>query len=187
MPGSNHDEADLVERAIAGEAEAFGELYMVHLDAIYRYVYFRVGEKSDAEDLTEQVFLKAWEALPEYKRSEKPFASWLYRIAHNSVIDYYRRTKPVMIPYDTTSAERMADGRSNPISEIIAGEEIQSLAKAISSLPDEQQQIILLRFMEGLSHREIAEIMDKSEAACRMMQHRALTELGRFLVDFHEH
>ncbi|MFQ5923219.1 MAG: sigma-70 family RNA polymerase sigma factor, partial [Anaerolineales bacterium] len=85
------DESVLVSRAVAGEAHAFGRLYESHMDAIYRYIYFRVGEPAQAEDMTEEVFVKAWEALPNYRPTEHPFTSWLYRIAHNLVVDHYRR------------------------------------------------------------------------------------------------
>jgi RNA polymerase sigma-70 factor (ECF subfamily) len=80
MPETNPDETILVDRAIEGDEEAFGNLYTLHIDAIYRYVYYRIGNVEDAEDLTEQIFLNAWEALPGYKQQGKPFTSWLYRI-----------------------------------------------------------------------------------------------------------
>ena len=90
----------LVARAIRGDAEAFGDLYAEYLDAIYRYVLLRVGDEASAEDLTEEVFVRAWEALPRYKAHKYPFSSWLYRIAHNLVVDAYRKHQSLSMPVD---------------------------------------------------------------------------------------
>jgi len=180
MPDSSRREVTLVERAVAGDADAFGELYLLHLDAIYRYVYFRVGDANDAEDLTGQVFLKAWESLPGYKRRGNPFASWLYRIAHNVVVDHRRRQKPVVAMPSLEAVDRESR-QPTPLERVIEAEEAAALATAIAQLPEEQQQVIVLRFIEGLKHAEVAHIMNKSEGACRMIQHRALTALNQLL------
>jgi len=177
----SHHEAALVERAIAGDADAFGELYLLHMDAIYRYVYFRVGDANDAEDLTEQVFLKAWEALPRYKQSGNPFTSWLYRIAHNVVVDHHRRRKPVVSMPPPGKGEWRSK-EPTALEQVIEAEETAALAAAIAQLPEDQQQVIILRFIEGLSHAEVARIIGKSEGACRVIQHRALTALHRLLT-----
>lgn len=175
------DEAALVERAVRGDTTAFGTLYQLHLDAIYRYVYLRVGNQADAEDLTEQTFLKAWEALPRYKHRGYPFSSWLYRIAHNLVVDHHRRRKPVL---SAPQSDRVVRDNAQPtiLDQVIRAEEAQTLASAIAQLSEEQQQIVILRFVEGLKHAEVARIMDKSEGACRIMQHRALVALNRLLT-----
>ncbi len=173
------EEAGLVKQARAGDGDAFGSLYLLHLDAIFRYIYFRIGDQREAEDLTEQVFLKAWEALPGYKDFGYPFASWLYRIAHNLVIDYIRRVKPV----SSVSIENQ-DGNdcgSAVIQQILETEETGLLAAAIIRLPEEQQQVIILRFIEGMSHAGVARILNKSEGACRMIQNRALIALSQML------
>ena len=83
----------LVERAIDGDANAFGRLYDMHVDRIYRHVYYRVGNVADAEDLTQQVFIKAWQAIHRYKKTASPFLAWLIKISHNLVIDFYRSKK----------------------------------------------------------------------------------------------
>ena len=180
-----HDETALVERAVGGDTDAFGVLYQRHMDAIYRYVYLRVGDTEDAEDLTEQTFLKAWEALPGYKQRGNPFTSWLYRIAHNVVVDHHRRRRPIL---STPLAERgdQASRPSTTLDQVIQAEEADTLAAAIAQLPEEQQQIVILRFVEGLRHAEVARIMDKSEGACRVMQHRALAALNRLLAGVRE-
>ncbi len=178
--GLKEDEAGLVERAIAGNGEAFGHLYQRYLDPIYRYVYLRIGDASDAEDITEQVFLKAWEALPGYRPNGNPFVCWLYRIAHNVVVDFHRRHK-----HETHSEpldqEEQIDPQPCVLRQVIASEEVAQLAKAISRLPEEQQQVIVLRFVEGMNHSHIARIMEKSEGACRMIQNRALVALYKLL------
>lgn len=180
MPDSSHHKVTLVEHAIAGDADAFGELYVLHLDAIYRYVYYRVGEASDAEDLTEQVFLNAWEALPGYKQRENPFTSWLYRIAHNAVVDYHRRQRPAVPMPSPERIDRPSEQPSS-LEQVIEAEEAAALATAIAQLPKDQQQVIILRFIEGLKHAEVSRIMGKSEGACRIIQHRALAALNRLL------
>ena len=180
MPDSSRHEAALVERAVTGDADAFGELYLLHLDAIYRYVYYRVGDTSDAEDLTEQAFLNAWQALSDYRQRGSPFTSWLYRIAHNVVVDYHRRRKPTAPMPAPERIDRESEQRT-ALEQVIAVEEAAALAGAIAQLPEEQQQVILLRFIEGLKHAEVARIMGKSEGACRTIQHRALSALNRLL------
>ena len=182
MLDSSPNEAVLVERAVAGAADAFGELYQLYLDAIYRYVYYRTGNTSDAEDLVEQVFLKAWEALPGYKRRGNPFSSWLYRIAHNLVVDHHRRQKPA-VPMPPLEEVNWVSEESTSLEQIIEAEEASALASAIAQLPEEQQQVIVLRFIEGRKHAEVARIIGKSAGACRIIQHRALTALNRLLSD----
>lgn len=172
----------LVERAMAGDADAFGELYMRHLDAIYRYVYFRVGNAQEAEDMTEQVFLKAWQSLPGYEHRGHPLTSWLYRIAHNVVADYHRKWGGRPSPL---ALEDWAEDRNEPaaIEQMISAEEAADLSAAIVQLSEDQQQVIVLRFIEGMSYAEVAEILSKSPGACRVLQHRALAVLNELLAD----
>jgi len=180
MPDADMDDIVLAQMAGTGDADAFGKLYMHHLDAIYRYIYFRVENNCDAEDLTEQVFLKAWEALPNYRYKGLPFKSWLYRIAHNAVIDYQRRKK-FTAPMPPTEEVYQLTEAVNSLETIIAAEEGETLAKAITQLPAAQQDVIILRFIEGLSHDQIASIIQKSSGACRVIQYRALAALEQLL------
>ncbi len=176
---SGLSEEALVHRAINGDPEAFGDLYVQHLDKIYRYVAYRVGNERRAEDLTEQIFLKAWEAIGDYKPRGHPFSSWLYRIAHNAVVDHYRATK------EETSLESvafsLADDSPGPEDRLMKKREVSSLLEALRQLSEEKQELIILRFVEGLSHARVAEILNKSEGACRVMQHRALASLSEIL------
>jgi RNA polymerase sigma-70 factor (ECF subfamily) len=174
------EESALVERAAAGDFNVFGELYQRHLGAIYRYIYFKVGNVEDAEDLTEQVFLKAWEALPGYQHCGFPFTSWLYRIARNLTIDYHRRK--ISNLDSPLPADRVNESKQPAILEqVIREEETSLLATAIAKLPEEQQQVIVLRFIEGLRHAEVAEILGKSEGACRVIQYQAIQALHQLL------
>jgi RNA polymerase sigma-70 factor (ECF subfamily) len=168
----------LVDRARRGDADAFGRLYEIHLDRIYRYVYYRVGSSSEAEDLTEHVFLKAWEAIARYESRGLPFAAWLYRMAHNAVIDHYRARRPTTSIDETFDLE---DERQNPVASAEAFFDREELKVAIGRLNPDQQTVILLRFTEGLSHAEVGKILGKSEGAVRVIQHRALGVMARFL------
>ena len=183
MPATKPEEKNLVERAKNGDVDAFGVLYKLHLDEIYRYIFFRVSNDRDAEDLTEQVFLNVWEALPEFEYQGKPFTSWVYRIAHNIVIDYYRSNNKKPVPIEELHSDKLITDHPTTLQKVIENEEYQMLANAISKLTDEQQQVIILRFIEGFSHREVAEVLDKNEGACRMIQFRALKALKESLLE----
>ena len=179
--GYSFDDTILIDRASKGDGDAFGVLYVRYLDPIYRYVYFRVGDSADAEDITEQVFLKAWEALPNYQQRGFALKSWLYRIANNMVIDHHRKRKAQSL--SEFPEEGVPHATYAPLADqMIQAETISSLADAIGRLPDEQQQVIILRFIEGLRHSEVADVMGKSEGACRALQYRALAVLSQQLV-----
>jgi RNA polymerase sigma-70 factor (ECF subfamily) len=174
------DDRALIKRSIQGDSKAFETLYLRYLDKIYRYIYFRVGDEAQAEDMTEEVFVRAWEALPKYQLSESRFTSWLYTIAHNLLVDYFRRSNPVMISADDFA--RHPDPGELPERAVGRKQEYEILAKSIQQLDDLEQQVLLLRFVEELSHREIAKIIGKSQTASRVIQHRALKALRTLLV-----
>ena len=174
------DDTLLIQQATSGDADAFGKLYDMYVDRVYRHLYYRVGSVMDAEDLTQQVFFKAWQAIDRYKRTASPFVAWLMTISHNLVIDFYR-TK---YKKDKTflEAEVMADeSATSPEQVTEARFEQQELRRAILQLPREQQQVILLRFVEGFRNPEVASILGKSEGAIRVMLHRALAKLRQIL------
>ena len=174
------NEEALVRRAANGDAEAFGDLYMRYLDEIYRYVFYKVGNEKRAEDLTEQVFLKAWQAIEGYEQRGYPFSAWLYRIAHNAVVDHYRTEKDES-PLDAI-AFTLADESLGPEETLMKKREVLRLLEALGQLSEEKQQLIILRFVENLSHARVAQILNKSEGACRVMQHRALARLSKILT-----
>jgi RNA polymerase sigma-70 factor (ECF subfamily) len=173
-------EGVLVARAIEGDADAYGELYLRHIDAIYRYVYFKVGDVAQAEDLTEEVFVKAWEALPKYRVGKSPFTSWLYRIAHNLTVDFFRRDQAAELLTESTS-NHFRESESSPEQIAADNQAIQALVEAVMRLDPEEQQVLLLRFVEGLSHKQVAETIGKSDGASRVIQHRALAAMAELL------
>lgn len=166
----------LVERAVRRDAEAFGALYDAYLDPIYRYLYYRLGNQSETEDLCEQVFLKAWQAIGRFRWQGKPFSAWLFRLAHNALVDHLRTRKPTL-PLD----EVHADSASADHDWVSARLEAEELAAALARLTEEQRQVILLRFVSGLENAEIAEVMGKREGAVRALQLRGLQALRRIL------
>ncbi len=164
----------LVERAAEGDFEAYGELYSIHLDRIYRYVFHQVKDKMTAEDITEEVFIKAWKAIDSCRGREQTFLPWLYRIAQNQVIDNLRsRRKHPTIEIETV------DTAGGPQLEAEGDWERQELLGIIACLPQNQRQVIILKFIEGLDNREIADIMGKSQGAIRVSQMRALAKLRK--------
>jgi RNA polymerase sigma-70 factor (ECF subfamily) len=175
-------EEELVRQAIEGDTEAFGRLYSLYLDAIYRFLYFRVGRSTVAEDLTEKVFLKAWTSIGSYQQQGVRFSSWLYRIARNVAIDYHRVTRSHVVLRDEFPTLAEEDDLS-PLQLVLRREEVEELQRAISQLPEEQKQVLTLRFVEGLSHAQVSEILGKTEEASRVIQHRALAALNRILSE----
>ncbi|HEY51455.1 MAG TPA: sigma-70 family RNA polymerase sigma factor [Dehalococcoidia bacterium] len=162
----------LVEKAIEGNVEAFGELYGIFLDRIYRYVFYQVRDRMTAEDITEEVFIKAWNAISSCKGKEKTFSAWLYRIAHNRVIDIFRsREKEQLIEMDP-----VAEAGSTEL-EVETEIDHRELLDSIAELPPNQKQVIILKYIEGLDNREIERIMGKKQGAIRILQMRALARL----------
>jgi RNA polymerase sigma-70 factor (ECF subfamily) len=131
----------LVRKASSGDAGAFGKLYDLYLDTVYRYVYYKVGLQAEAEDLTSQVFVKAWEAMPRYQWREIPFSHWLMRMARNAVIDHYRTAKP-----RGELDEALVSRDPEPQVEYLRGERSRELEAAIRRLPEDQRTVIVLRF-----------------------------------------
>lgn len=167
---------DLLARAVHGDAEAFGLLYRQHLARVYRFVRYRVDDPHEAEDLTETVFLKVWEALPAYRQTGLPWTAWLFRIAANTVIDYYRTHHAHTELEEALPAEGL-----ELLDRVSLGEERGQVRLALQQLPPDQQRLLWLRFVDGLSHAEVACILGKTEGNVRVMQHRALAALAKLL------
>jgi RNA polymerase sigma-70 factor (ECF subfamily) len=180
---SGLSEAELSRRASNGDVDAFGEMYALHRDTIYRYVYYRTGHVAEAEDLTEQTFLKAWEAMERYEHQECGFTGWLYRIAHNLVADHYRTRKETVSIEELLPSLELEGKELAPEELLTYQEDLQQLQAAIAQLPDEQQQVVILRFVEGISHAEVASIIGKSEGNSRVVQYRALATLQGLLSE----
>jgi len=174
------DEKRLVQKAKSGDPDAFARLYDAYVDRIYRYIYFRVSDDSTTEDLTSQVFLKAWEYLDRYQSGSSPYLAWLYTIARNLVIDYYRTKKETV---DLDDAIHLSSNEPSPDEEVQSRFELQAMRDALQFLTDEQQQVLILRFIAGLSTENVASIMDKREGAIRALQMRALQSLSKYMME----
>jgi len=175
VPRAN-DDTPLVLRAIQRDQEAFGELYDRHVVRVYRHIYYMVGNAAEAEDLTAQTFLRAWEAIGRYQVRGAPFVSWLLRIAHNMGVSYLRSKRESSELHDGIVDTKE---RRDPETAFERSAEEELVRDAILTLREEQRQVIILRFIEDLDYREVAEIIGKSVAAIRVIQHRALNALRK--------
>jgi RNA polymerase sigma-70 factor, ECF subfamily len=179
MPPEKNEPSDqeLLSRALQGDADAFGDIYERYLDEIHRYIYFRVTDRFEAEDLTEMVFLKAWEALPRFRSPDVNLRAWIYRIAHNTVVDHYRTHKPT----SELPLEHARDASPLPEHQIQNLDEHERLADLIRSLDANLQQVVICRFANGMSHAETAQVMGIKEGHVRVLQLRALQKLRELL------
>ncbi len=176
-PGDDYlNTENLVTKAISGDVQAFGELYTVHVTKIYSYVFYHVHNKTRAEDITQEVFLKAWKAISSCRGKEKTFSSWLYRIAHNLIVDKIRKSQR-QFTHETQLPEDVMDTSDR----MEVSLEQRDLLKVIDFLPLNQRQVIVLKFIEGMDNKEIADIMGKSAGAVRILQMRALSALKKRL------
>lgn len=167
----------LIKKSQNGDKEAFGKIYMKYLDPIYRYIYFRVNQnRQEAEDLTELVFFKALERVDKYKENGHSFRAWLYTIARNTVVDHWRRGSNTSI-----LSIDVENGEKTPEENLIFEEENKDLLEAVDQLNEEQRQLVVMKFIEGLENKEIAEILNKREDAIRAMQYRALKQLRKIM------
>jgi RNA polymerase sigma-70 factor (ECF subfamily) len=172
------DERGLLERAQHYDEGALGELYDRYAPRIYRYVYRHVGDAVLAEDLTGDVFVRVLQALQSERFWQTSFQAWLYRIAHNLVVDHYRRGAKVN---EIELDERLVSAGAGPDAVVEDRFFYQQLGKALQVLTPDQQQVMALRFGEGLTAREVAEVVDKTVGAVEALQHRALAALRRVL------
>ena len=164
----------LVDRAKEGDADAFGGLYDRFQPEILRYLIVRVRDRDVAEDIAQQVFLKAWQAIPRYQHRGAPFRAWLYRMAHNQMVDHFRTRRPttdlegVDLPEESEAEARLLTAETNG-----------ALREALERLSEDHRQVLVLRFLMEKSAREIGEIMGRKEVTVRGLQMRALQALRR--------
>ena len=174
------EELDLVQRARQGEQEAFAQLYENHFDKIFRYVVLKIRNQAEAEDMTQQVFIKAYESIGSYQSQGVPFTAWLFRIAHNQMVDYVRKqSKRQTVPLDE-SLQIMDD--CDVEHEVETKIEMEKVDLATAKLTKAQREVISLRFAGGLSITEAAKTMRKSEGAIKALQHSAILALRKTLV-----
>ena len=170
------EQMGLVKKALDGDVDAYGQLYALYLDRIYRYVFYQVRDEMKAQDITQEVFIKAWKAIKSCGGKERSFSAWLYRIAHNHIVDILRKSHPE-VHLETTALNGTEDIEQN--AELAA--EKQAILKMVADLPDQQRQIILLKFLEGYDNEEIQQITGKRQGAIRAIQMRALNTLRQRL------
>jgi RNA polymerase sigma-70 factor (ECF subfamily) len=172
------DEEGLIRRAQQHDAVALTQLYEDNFDKIYRYVVLKIGDRTEAEDMTQQVFLKALQSISSYKWKGMPFSSWLYRIAHNQIVDYLRKkSRRPAVQLDETIAAAGDDPESRAERVV----QIEEIAKATKRLTRAQQEVISLRFAGELSITEVAKAMGRSEGAVKALQHSAIAALRKVL------
>ncbi len=169
---------DMIDRARKGDREAFAEIYDLHSDQVYRYVLYRLREPADAEDVTSEVFTRAFANIHRYTWQGKSFLAWLYTIARNAITDRRRRDRPMV---DIEQAWSLAAGGPTAHDHAVHGESLVALKDAITKLTDEQQAVLSLRFVEYLSSAQAARRLGKNEGAIRALQFRAVARLRKML------
>lgn len=181
---TRHEDGALIERA-KERREAFDALYLKYLKKVYTYIYYRVGSVEDAEDITESVFLHALIHLDGYEDRGIPFSAWLFRIAHNLVANWHRNSsRRRMVALD--SADSIHSFSPTPEETVENQEDARELREALRRLPAERQQALILRFADGLKHKEIGEVMGKSAGAVKVLVHRSLMSLHKGLSEKEE-
>lgn len=173
---------ELVERAQAGEAEAFGRLYDQYSDTVYRYIYYRVGGKATAEDLTSETFLRALRRISTFTYQGRDFGAWLVTIARNLVADHFKSSR---FRLEVTTGE-MLDANEverSPEDSVLESLSNAALLEAVRKLNPQQQECVTLRFLQGLSVAETARVMGKNEGAIKTLQYRAVRTLARLLPE----
>lgn len=171
---------DVIRRAATLDREAYGELYRLYVDRIHRYIAYQVSDRVLAEDLANQVFLRAMQAIGRYEhRSIPEFNGWIYRIAKNVVVDNWRATRST-VPLDEALVAERGETLDAHFESLARREELR---EAMQSLTEDQRQVLSYRFALDMSHREIAQIMDRNEPAIRALQFRAVAALRKVMAE----
>jgi RNA polymerase sigma-70 factor (ECF subfamily) len=177
---ASQDEEILVRRAQQKDTEAFARLYEAYFDKIYRYLALRIRNDYEAEDLTQQVFMKVMKSISSYKITGVPFSSWLYRIAHNQLVDFLRqKNKKATV---TIEGLPIRDTRDDPQYMMEKQVDIDELQRAVGQLTAAQQEVLALRFTGELSIAQCAEIMGRSQGAIKALQHSAVLALRKAMM-----
>jgi len=174
-------DAELVARA-RHDPDAFGQLYERYVDKIYNYMYYRTGSHYDAEDLTAKVFYQALMHVKRYVERGLPFSAWLYRIAHNLVANWYRSKNRQVINLDEMTASALQHPGEIPEKSFEHQDEQRLLLRLIRRLPEDRQQLVILKFVNQLSNQEIGQIMGRSEGAIKSLYHRTLLTLRELWI-----
>lgn len=173
-------EEGTIERAKEGDQQALAAIYDWYLPRIYRYVLSRLGDVTEAEDLTEDIFLRMLGAIADYRQTSVPFSAWLFRIARNHLVSHYRKNgvRKGHVVLD----EGMVDSRQDPASIVEAQLMLGEVVEAVQKLPDAQRDVIALRFAVGLSVAETAQVLGKRQGNVKTLQHKAVARLQKILL-----
>jgi RNA polymerase sigma-70 factor, ECF subfamily len=174
------NDVQLLALAQNGEVDAFGELYERYAQSVYRYLYAHLYDQLDAEDLTEEVFLRVWRTLSNYNEQGVPLLAYLFRVARNALVDFYRRSSRSGNQM-SLDANPISDDKPDPGDIAMVRMEHQEIRQMLEQLSEDYRNVLILRFLSELSPREIAHVMGRTEGAVRVLQHRALVALRELL------
>jgi RNA polymerase sigma-70 factor (ECF subfamily) len=174
------DDFELVQFAQHGDNEAFGELYQRYAHIIFRFIFSHLSDRFEAEDLTEEVFLRVWRSLSNYREQGVPFLAYLFTVARNVLVDFYRRAGRAggLMSIEEKS---FPDIHSDPADAALANLEHQQVRQTLEQLREDYRMVLILRFLSGLSPEETGEVMGRTPGAVRILQHRALSALRNLL------
>ncbi|HUY69854.1 MAG TPA: sigma-70 family RNA polymerase sigma factor [Candidatus Tyrphobacter sp.] len=175
------DEQNLVKKLQDGEVQAFDPLYNHYLPKIFRFVLIKVGQREEAEDLTHQAFLKAWQKIDQYEPKGYSFGSWLYRIARNTVYDYYRKPGRETNKVDLETLDQISVLDENQELALDQKMELAEIVSALKKIKEIEKETLILRFVDDLSLKETAQVLGKSEGAVKLIQYRAVKNLKKVL------
>lgn len=174
------NEESLVRQAKEGAKQAFAQLYEMHFERVYRYVAFKIGDRTEAEDMTQQVFLNAYQSLPTFNWRGTPVSAWFFRIAHNQIVDHLRRKeKQTKRQTALTLNESITSGADDPVAAAELSLDMERLSAATQGLTEAQREVISLRFAGDMPIAEVARIMGKSPGAIKALQHSAIIALRK--------
>ena len=175
------DETLLLQQAQKGDAEAFGQIYEIYSPLVFRFLFAHLDDQLDAEDLTEEVFLRAWQSLPGYRMRGVPFSGFLFRVARNALYDHYRRSRK-RANDPGLDQELIDDLQPDPAMSVPLHLERRELRQTLGQLREDYRTVLVLRFLVGLSPDETAQAMSRSSGAVRVLQHRALAAVRKLLL-----
>ena len=167
-----------IENAKKGDADSFGMIYEQYADIVFRFIYSQLSNYQDAEDLTEEVFLRIWRSLGNYEQKGVPFLAYLFRIARNAVIDHYRQTarSRQQIPLEE---ELVGHTQDEPEQQVVLNSDQKEIRAQLRGLREDYRNVLVLRFFSGLTNEETAQALGKTPGAVRVLQHRALAALKK--------
>jgi RNA polymerase sigma-70 factor, ECF subfamily len=183
--GSDPGETGLLARARRGEPDAIGSLYDRYSPGIFRYLWYRLGDRCQAEDLTGEVFMRMLKSISGYRSQGSPFRAWLYRIAHNLLVDAFRSERAAQEVSLEEAGELEGTGLP-PSQQVERNLTLDTVRKSLENLAQPQREVVILRFIDDLSIAETALVLGKTEAAVKALQHRGLAALQAALAHVHK-